>query len=41
MLYRNFATEAEINAEYDPSMISDRVEAIDRFERMSEAATNK
>ena len=41
MLYRNFATEAEINAEYDPGMISDRVQAIDRFERMSEAATKQ
>ena len=41
MLYRNFATEAEINAEYDPGIISDRVQAIDRFERMSEAATKQ
>ena len=41
MLYRNFASEAEINAEYDPGMISDRVQAIDRFERMSAAATKQ
>ena len=41
MLYRNFATEAEINAEYDPGIISDRVQAIHRFERMSEAATKQ
>lgn len=41
MLYRNFASEAEINAEYDPGMISDRVQAIDRFERMSAATTKQ
>ena len=41
MLYRNFTSEAEINAEYDPGMISDRVQAIDRFERMSAAAAKQ
>jgi len=41
MLYRNFATEVEINAEYDPAMVSDRVKAIERFERMSATATKQ
>ncbi len=38
MLYRNFATESEINDQYDPGVISDRVAAIERFDRLSEAA---
>lgn len=39
MLYRNFATEAEINAEYDPAVISDRDAAIERFTQLSATAS--
>jgi len=41
MLYRNFTTEAEINAQYDPAQISNRDAAIERFEQLSAAAVAK
>ena len=41
MLYRNFATESEINDQYDPGVITDRVAAIERFDRLSEAASRE
>ncbi len=39
MLYRNFATAEEIQAEYDPAVVSDRDGAIERFAQLSAAAT--
>lgn len=39
MLYRQFSTVAEINAQYDPSVISDRDAAMARFGELSAAAT--
>lgn len=39
MLYRNFATAEEIQAEYDPALVSDRDAAIERFAQLSAAAT--
>lgn len=38
MLYRNFVSEAEINAEYDPGFISDRDLAMERFNQLSSTA---
>ena len=39
MLYRNFVTAEEIQAEYDPALVSDRDAAIERFVQLSTTAT--
>jgi len=38
MLYRNFDTQEQIDAEYDPARISDRDGAMERFAQLSAAA---
>lgn len=38
MLYRNFATAEEIQAEYDPALVSDRDAALERFTQLSASA---
>jgi len=41
MLYRNFATADEIQAEYDPALVSDRDAALERFAALSASALER